>query len=239
MRKYTPFLTRASMMAINPGVDAGELTAAEVRLGLRLPWELWELYRYRNGQAPGMGVSFVDDARLLMLPELFVRHVPAPSGPSLSAAAGVKETDTQLHQQLPQQVVSSITQHQQQQQQQQQQQNNQQHSNQQQQPHQQHQLNSDIMSNAANISTHADQQDHYQQQQQQQQHAWEQQLQHQYTQHLQLGTEPQMPLVMFASNSTGVRSYGVSQDGSVYIVRGFTVTLVAQTLSGFLQRLLM
>ena len=42
-----------------------ELRQAETRLGLPLPWELWELLRHCNGQAPASGVVFVDDVRLL------------------------------------------------------------------------------------------------------------------------------------------------------------------------------
>lgn len=47
------------------GADPGALSAWEQRMGVQLPSELWELYRYRNGQAPGAFVTFADDMRLL------------------------------------------------------------------------------------------------------------------------------------------------------------------------------
>ena len=48
------------------GASPAELKRIEDSLGMRLPWELWELYRFRAGQqATGPRVAFVDDARLL------------------------------------------------------------------------------------------------------------------------------------------------------------------------------
>jgi len=72
--KYVAFLPRAGQLAFNPGASLPELDQAEHRLGARMPWELWELYRYRNGQAPASGVFWTDDTRLLCLSELQLEH---------------------------------------------------------------------------------------------------------------------------------------------------------------------
>lgn len=71
LKRYLAFLPRPSQLAFGTGgASAEQLAAAEARLGLPVPWEVWELYRYNDGQAPGTGVFFADDARLLCLDEL-------------------------------------------------------------------------------------------------------------------------------------------------------------------------
>lgn len=47
---YIAFLGRPSQMALQRGATPAELSAAEARLGLPLPWELWELYRWASGR---------------------------------------------------------------------------------------------------------------------------------------------------------------------------------------------
>ncbi|GLI58634.1 hypothetical protein VaNZ11_000370 [Volvox africanus] len=76
VRLYSAFLSRPSKMALMPGAEAAALSACEQRLSVELPWELWELYRFRNGQAPGTLVTFADDMRLLGLHELVLEHHP-------------------------------------------------------------------------------------------------------------------------------------------------------------------
>ncbi|KAL6754897.1 hypothetical protein V8C86DRAFT_2687540 [Haematococcus lacustris] len=78
MKLYIPFLSRSSQMAMNPGAGIAALAAAEARLGHALPWELWELYRFRDGQAHASGVTFCDDMRMLALEELEVVHQCLP-----------------------------------------------------------------------------------------------------------------------------------------------------------------
>ena len=86
-----PYLTAWSVRSIQPGNSIAALVHAEQRLGQKLPWELWELYRcrhasgyhatfhacnrwqitvrlpdrYRNGQAPHTGVELVEGSRML------------------------------------------------------------------------------------------------------------------------------------------------------------------------------
>ncbi|KAG2439281.1 hypothetical protein HXX76_004641 [Chlamydomonas incerta] len=112
---YERFMSRPGSMALCPGATPEDLAAVEQALGLRdgggggggLPAEVWELYRHRNGQAPGAFVTFVDDMRLLGLHELAVEvapglpelqqrlaalgrpHSPQPQRPALAAAAAV------------------------------------------------------------------------------------------------------------------------------------------------------
>ncbi|KAG2498981.1 hypothetical protein HYH03_003168 [Edaphochlamys debaryana] len=75
MKLYIPFLSRASSMALLPGALPEELAACERRLRVALPWELWELYRFRSGQAPG-GLWEVD-MRLLGLDEVTLERHPS------------------------------------------------------------------------------------------------------------------------------------------------------------------
>ncbi|KAF5840346.1 hypothetical protein DUNSADRAFT_17042 [Dunaliella salina] len=72
--KYVAFLPRTGQLAFNPGASLPELDQTEHKLGVRMPWELWELYRYRNGQSPASGVFWTDDTRLLCLSELQLEH---------------------------------------------------------------------------------------------------------------------------------------------------------------------
>eukprot|EP00775_Hariotina_reticulata_P003759 gene3759-4018_t len=65
MRKYIPFLDVYSRVAMQQGASPLQLEQVEVRLGVKLPWELWELYRFRAGQVPGSSVAFADGCRLL------------------------------------------------------------------------------------------------------------------------------------------------------------------------------
>jgi cell wall assembly regulator SMI1 len=55
----------AALVDHRAGLLPAELTAAEARLGVVLPWQLWELYRFHNGQEKTRGAVFVDGARLL------------------------------------------------------------------------------------------------------------------------------------------------------------------------------
>ncbi|GFR42953.1 hypothetical protein Agub_g3842 [Astrephomene gubernaculifera] len=73
---YIPFLSRPSSMALMPGASPAQLSACEARLGALLPWELWELLRFRGGQAAGPGVAFLDDMRLLGVEELLPERPP-------------------------------------------------------------------------------------------------------------------------------------------------------------------
>ncbi|PNG99769.1 hypothetical protein TSOC_014447, partial [Tetrabaena socialis] len=76
LKLYIPFLSRPSSMALMPGASAQEIAARERQLGIDLPSELWELYRFRNGQAPGPFITFADDMRLLGLGELALEQLP-------------------------------------------------------------------------------------------------------------------------------------------------------------------
>ncbi|WIA09553.1 hypothetical protein OEZ86_012118 [Tetradesmus obliquus] len=145
MRKYMPFLNIHSRLAFEPGASIAQLAAVEDRLGMRLPWELWEVLRFRAGQAAGGHVSFVDSCRLLGLNELHVLHIDAPARPSLSPKAAAPGA-------------------------------------------------------AAASGSKA--------------------------------------VIAFLSNTMGSTAYGVAQDASVHIVRGFTQRRVAGSMSGFLQHLL-
>ena len=64
-RRLVPFLNVSSVAHLEGGNSPAQLSAAEGVLGQALPWHLWELLRYRGGQAPGPGVDIVDGGRLL------------------------------------------------------------------------------------------------------------------------------------------------------------------------------
>lgn len=52
-----PFLNTSSAIHLQRGASPAQLWAAERAVGQALPWDLWELLRYRGGQAPGPGVE--------------------------------------------------------------------------------------------------------------------------------------------------------------------------------------
>jgi hypothetical protein len=88
LARVTGFLPRRAAAAFERGASLTDLRAAEARLGVPLPVELWELLRHRDGQAPGRGVAIADDARLLGA------RAPggAGRGPCLRAVAGKTPT---------------------------------------------------------------------------------------------------------------------------------------------------
>lgn len=93
LRRYQPFLNPSSRQAFIMGATIQQLQQVETALGHALPCQLWELYRYRNGQAPGLSVEFVEGARMLMLHELCIESrdfapvaAMAPAGGALDLA---------------------------------------------------------------------------------------------------------------------------------------------------------
>lgn len=64
-KRLVPFLNPSSVAHLQGGNSPAQLAAAERALGQALPWDLWELLRYRGGQAPGPGVELVEGGRLL------------------------------------------------------------------------------------------------------------------------------------------------------------------------------
>lgn len=75
MRTFTSFLGPLSSTALQSGVTVEELHAAEAALGVPLPWELFELFRWVNGQNEGAGrVDFLNGGRLPSLKECLSRH---------------------------------------------------------------------------------------------------------------------------------------------------------------------
>eukprot|EP01026_Neomeris_dumetosa_P078563 TRINITY_DN8506_c0_g1_i2.p1 TRINITY_DN8506_c0_g1~~TRINITY_DN8506_c0_g1_i2.p1 ORF type:complete len:232 (-),score=18.85 TRINITY_DN8506_c0_g1_i2:220-915(-) len=69
LKLYIRFLNIRSQSALQPGANAGMIALHEQRLGFQLPWELWELFRYRNGQLQEVGAIFIDELRLYRLQE--------------------------------------------------------------------------------------------------------------------------------------------------------------------------
>ena len=63
-KRLMPFLTRLSLRGIRPGNSVAALACAEEKLGQPLPVEVWELFRYRDGQEP-CARDFVEGRRLL------------------------------------------------------------------------------------------------------------------------------------------------------------------------------
>ncbi|KXZ52735.1 hypothetical protein GPECTOR_8g128 [Gonium pectorale] len=96
LKLYIPFLSRPSSMALLPGSSPAALAAAESRLGCPLPPELWELYRYRGGQAGGAFVTFADDMRLLALDELALEQPAGLSDLRARLAAMGRDAPAQL-----------------------------------------------------------------------------------------------------------------------------------------------
>ncbi|KAF8073157.1 SMC6 [Scenedesmus sp. PABB004] len=102
LRKYVPFLDAPSRLAMQPGAGIERLAAAERRLGGALPWSLWELHRFRSGQAAAASVAFADGCRLLELEELQPALLDAPAAPTLSPGGPVREAQlAALQAQLP------------------------------------------------------------------------------------------------------------------------------------------
>ncbi len=70
MKRLLLHLDVVSAQAFRPPASLEELQAAEKTLHVELPWELWEVYRFRNGQEAEAGVQFANGARLLTLQEM-------------------------------------------------------------------------------------------------------------------------------------------------------------------------
>lgn len=69
-KQVIPFLDYVSQAALQPGATVQQLTACEERLGVSLPWQIWEMYRFRNGQDRQLNIDFAYGGRLLGLEEL-------------------------------------------------------------------------------------------------------------------------------------------------------------------------
>jgi len=63
-KRLMPFLARLSLQGIRPGNSIAALARAEQKLGQPLPLEVWELFRYRDGQE-SYATDFVEGRRLL------------------------------------------------------------------------------------------------------------------------------------------------------------------------------
>ncbi len=93
VRRVLAFLGRASQSALMPGCTITILQACDQRLrqqcGSGLPWELWELYRFRNGQADIPGAVFFNGAcRLLPCPDAVLMHCHEHVNPPIFGGGG-------------------------------------------------------------------------------------------------------------------------------------------------------
>eukprot|EP01024_Parvocaulis_polyphysoides_P005391 TRINITY_DN11348_c0_g1_i1.p1 TRINITY_DN11348_c0_g1~~TRINITY_DN11348_c0_g1_i1.p1 ORF type:complete len:233 (-),score=22.76 TRINITY_DN11348_c0_g1_i1:236-934(-) len=70
LKQYIHYMDIKSQSALQRGASAGQIAFHEQRLQAKLPWELWELYRHRNGQEYQLQAVFVDELRLLQLHEV-------------------------------------------------------------------------------------------------------------------------------------------------------------------------
>ena len=92
-KRLVPFLPVWSARNIQPGNSVATLASAEQKLGQPLPFELWELYRYRNGQTEmaGIPVHFVEGSRFARYNQSAQKGAThtkqVPSLPCLSLAA--------------------------------------------------------------------------------------------------------------------------------------------------------
>lgn len=81
LRQYVQFLSPAGRAALQPGCAVATLRACEARLQrhqLSMPWELWEVYRFKNGQADlGLHVAFFNGSRFLPCQDAVLLHCAA------------------------------------------------------------------------------------------------------------------------------------------------------------------
>lgn len=103
-KQVIPFLDYVSQAALQPGATIQQLQGCEQRLGVTLPWQIWEMYRFRNGQYRQLNIDFAYGGRLLSLEELSLEHSIAFSG--VDDCIGRNETfgqpiHTASHQQSP------------------------------------------------------------------------------------------------------------------------------------------
>ncbi|DBA76052.1 TPA: hypothetical protein ACH3X1_009800 [Trebouxia sp. C0004] len=73
-KQVIPFLDYTSQAALLTGATVQQLEACEQRLGITLPWQVWEMYRFRNGQDSALNIDFAYGGRLLSLEELSVER---------------------------------------------------------------------------------------------------------------------------------------------------------------------
>ncbi|KAK9823464.1 hypothetical protein WJX72_002922 [[Myrmecia] bisecta] len=69
MKRLRDFLPIDASSCFRPGLPAETLLLVESRLHCELPWEIWELYRYKDGQENRVEATFAYDGRLLALQE--------------------------------------------------------------------------------------------------------------------------------------------------------------------------
>ncbi|GAB4817692.1 hypothetical protein N2152v2_004738 [Parachlorella kessleri] len=70
LRRLNQFLDPLSRASFRPRASREALEETEAALQLRLPWALFELYCWADGQEPRSGVQFAQGARLLTLLEM-------------------------------------------------------------------------------------------------------------------------------------------------------------------------
>lgn len=75
------FLDPLSRACLQPRAWKKDIQQAEAALQLQLPWELFELFSWANGQEVRPDVQFADGARLLTLGEM-LRQVQSEHGPA-------------------------------------------------------------------------------------------------------------------------------------------------------------
>eukprot|EP00191_Tetraselmis_sp_GSL018_P024278 CAMPEP_0177626916 /NCGR_PEP_ID=MMETSP0419_2-20121207/30920_1 /TAXON_ID=582737 /ORGANISM="Tetraselmis sp., Strain GSL018" /LENGTH=297 /DNA_ID=CAMNT_0019128025 /DNA_START=173 /DNA_END=1066 /DNA_ORIENTATION=+ len=80
VKRLVGFMDAPSAMAMAKGASVAELSEAEERLRVPLPAEVWESFRFRNGQLCWPGAEFVDSARLLSLQEMVKEVLGAVKG---------------------------------------------------------------------------------------------------------------------------------------------------------------
>lgn len=81
-----------------------DLCAAAVDL------QVWELYRFRNGQAPSSGVQFFEDVRLLMLSELTRERVYVSGQYGLARTQAIEQAISRIStSDMPQGVPAAIS----------------------------------------------------------------------------------------------------------------------------------
>ncbi|KAL0035235.1 hypothetical protein WJX79_007672 [Trebouxia sp. C0005] len=80
-KQVIPFLDYTSQAALLTGASVQQLEACEQRLGITLPWQVWEMYRFRNGQDRALNIDFAYGGRLLSLEELSIERSIAVTCP--------------------------------------------------------------------------------------------------------------------------------------------------------------
>eukprot|EP00884_Botryococcus_braunii_P001691 jgi/Botrbrau1/11522/Bobra.0393s0002.1 len=86
----SPALGGSQFLSLQAGFFSGASTkmldAFENMIGIHLPWQIWELWRYHNGQQSS--ATFANGARLLSLQEVYIdwkTSTPSPAQPALQA----------------------------------------------------------------------------------------------------------------------------------------------------------